>query len=272
MASADDPVLHARAQQREALEQLGRVHGERELHAAVLALLLPPGNERALQAWRVEAAAPNADALREQVLRLTGAARLPCFEQLVSRMALHPVAARQALLGATRRVIAATGTTRPIDRLHWLAMRRRLGETAYFGGRAAAHADLSQLPDSDVDAIARYSAFLSRMVPGDAATAGDGPAWYARAMAAWPERAALAPRQPLDADALVHALQVLQGFAWMLRPVLLRTWVGAALAHRPGARLADAAADALRLSGALLDSPLPPELARHYIAGLPEKP
>jgi hypothetical protein len=30
-------------------------------------------------------------------------------------------------------------------------------------------------------------------------------------------------------------------------------------------RLSDGAADALRLAGLLLDSPLPPELARHYI-------
>ena len=39
----------------------------------------------------------------------------------------------------------------------------------------------------------------------------------------------------------------------------------AALGHSRGARLSDLAADALRLTCGLLDSPLPPELARHYI-------
>ena len=33
-----------------------------------------------------------------------------------------------------------------------------------------------------------------------------------------------------------------------------------------GLRLSDLSADALRLTCGLLDSPLPPELARHYIA------
>jgi hypothetical protein len=50
----------------------------------------------------------------------------------------------------------------------------------------------------------------------------------------------------------------------MQRPALMRGWVTAAVQHSRHGRLADTAADALRLSCALLDSPLPPELARHY--------
>jgi len=59
--------------------------------------------------------------------------------------------------------------------------------------------------------------------------------------------------------------------AWMQRPVLVRNWVDTALARRERGRLRDSAADALRLSCGLLDSPLPPELARHYIEP-PEEP
>jgi len=83
-------------------------------------------------------------------------------------------------------------------------------------------------------------------------------------MNAWPQHEVPALQLP-GGDALVHALQQLQAMAWMQRPVLVRTWLDAALARRERGRLRDSAADALRLSCALLDSPLPPELARHYI-------
>jgi len=53
--------------------------------------------------------------------------------------------------------------------------------------------------------------------------------------------------------------------------VLVRGWIEAALAASPMNRLGDGAADALRLACLLLDSPLPPELARHYIEVPPEK-
>ena len=58
--------------------------------------------------------------------------------------------------------------------------------------------------------------------------------------------------------------------AWMQRPALVRGWVTAAIQHSRYGRLTDTAADALRLSCALLASPLPPELARHHGAPLPE--
>ena len=150
---------------------------------------------------------------------------------------------------------------------------------------AAAQADLSRLPQSDVLAVARYSAFLSRMVPVDvpvevpaevpadepaagllaeATDAPAGAAWYATVMARSERHTPIPPCEPPDTDGLVHALQELQALAWMQRPVLARDWVTAALKHSPRGRLTDPAADALRLSCALLDSPLPPELERHF--------
>jgi hypothetical protein len=251
--------------------RLAYVNGPRELHAALLALLLPPAPPDAtVVCWRAETEAViGAAMLRDEIAALAGAGRLPCFEDLLARMAGQPLAARQALLESTRRLMRAGGTVRPIDRLHWLLMRLRLGERAFYGERAHAAPDIAELPESDVHAIARYTAYLSRMVPGtDAPNAGD--AWYESAMALWQPRGIVPARQVPDADALVHALQELQEFAWTVRPALLRGWVVAALQHSRFGRLTDGAADALYLSGRLLDVPLPPELARHYAPTLQE--
>ena len=310
--------LQKAAHEREAaaVDHLSRVHGALGLHAAVLALLLPAGSRRAARAWRAETTAtPDAAALRAHIDDLSSAARLPWLDVLLLRMRGQALATRQALLESTRRVMAARGVVRPLDRLHWLLMRQRLGEATAAAVHAAAHADLSRLPQSDVLAVARYSAFLSRMVPVEVAAEGradaraevraearaelraeartdapakapvddpaDGPAaalapeanpplagaaWYATVMARWERHTPIPPCEPPDIDSLVHALQELQALAWMQRPVLARDWVTAALQHSPRGRFTDAAADALRLSCALLDSPLPPELERHFQA------
>lgn len=254
-----------------AAAQLERLNGRNELTAAILALLLPVGSQRARRAWKNECAGMSRAAeLREAVTQLGSTARLPWLEVLVSRMRNQAPADRQALLESTRRVMAARGIMRPIDRLHWLAMRQRMGESAPAAMRPAASAELSQLPQTEVSAIAAYSAFLARMVPAAPANLDDtapteaGMAWYANVMAPWEKRVQIPPCEPPDTDGLVHALQQLQSMAWMQRPALLRGWVTAAIRHSSHGRLADGAADALRLSGALLDSPLPPELLSHY--------
>ena len=142
-------------QARAAADAFSRLNGALELQAAVLALMLPPGSKRAVRAWQIECeTTPNAAALREHASHLVGAARLPWFETLLSRLRGQPLAARQALLAATRRVMGARGVVRPIDKLHWLAMRQRLGETSAADRQSAAAADLSRLPQSDVSAIA----------------------------------------------------------------------------------------------------------------------
>jgi len=254
-----------------AADFLSRVQGSGELIAALLALLLPADSQRARRAWEIETeATPSAGAVRAQVEALLPNARLPWFERLLKRMRRHPVEQRQILLESTRRLMSARGTLRAIDRLHWFSMRQRLGEATPASARQAANADLSQLPDVEVHAIAVYTAFLSRLVPlelGEQASDAEraaGPDWYLAVMNAWPQHEVPALQLP-GGDALVHALQQLQAMAWMQRPVLVRHWVDAALARRERGRLRDSAADALRLSCALLDSPLPPELARHYI-------
>lgn len=257
--------------ERDAAEHLDRLNGINELRAAVLALLLPPGSKRAVRAWRVEVAGfSRAVEIRDWVTALSPASRLPWFEVLVSRWRNHPPDQRAALLESTRRVMGARGVTRPIDRLHWLAMRLRMGDASAAATRAPATAELSQLPQREVSTIATYSAFLARMVPAepneleDTAPTEAGRLWYEAVMQPWAKRAEIPPCTPPDTDGLVYALQELQAMPWMQRPALVRGWVGGAIAHSPGHRLADTAADALRLTCALLDSPLPPELAQHF--------
>jgi hypothetical protein len=260
------PIDAARA----AADHLSRVQGPNGLQAAILALLIEKDNERARLAWEAEVqGTPEASALGEHVARLPPAARLPWFETLVSRMRGQPLERRQVLLEATRRLMAARGPMRPIDKLHWLSMRQRLGGAATAGAHRAASADLSLLPQADVETIARYTAFLARVIPVDTSADGEDPApgaaWYDTVMQPWQEGADVPPCQPPDTDGLVHAVQELQAMAWMQRPMLVRAWTAAALQHGRHGRLAHAGADALRLTCSLLDCPLPPELARHHV-------
>ena len=274
------PGAEQRGREAEAVDALSRVHDAPGLHAAVLALLLPTGNERATQAWQREALdTPEAQTLRSHALALSGATRLPCFERLVTRMHDHPIAARRALLMATRRVMSARGPIHPLDRLHWLEMRQRLGEPSQAQRQGPAHTELAEMPQGDVQAVSIYSAYLSRVVPGEAAGPDAGPAWYAAVMEPWRQHGEVLKCTPPDADTMVCALLAIQSLAWMQRPMLLRRWVETALQlgtpqlppphpAAPGASGAsgfnDDAADALRITGTLLNSPLPPELMRHY--------
>ena len=84
-------------------------------------------------------------------------------------------------------------------------------------------------------------------------------------MATWLPFAEIPAWQPPKAEAMVEALAKMQTLSWMQRPVIVRNWVTTAIGRSRGLRLGDLSADALRLTCGLLDSPLPPELARHYI-------
>jgi hypothetical protein len=252
--------------ERDAADRLSRIHGPGELQAVLLALLMAPGSQRALRAWQREVATTaGADSLRRHAASLSGAARLPWFERLLARMAAQPLAARQELLQATRRVMGARGVARPIDRLHWLTMRRGLGEAGPLAARPESPPEAAEWLESDVHCVAVCTAFLSRMVPGQAVDSPDGRPWYDAVMATWLRFAEIPEWQPPKAEAMVEALAKMQTLSWMQRPVIVRSWMTNAIARSRGLRLGDLPADALRLTCGLLDSPLPPELARHYI-------
>ena len=253
-------------------ERLMQAIGPGELRCALLALLLPHGSRRALASWQGETAdaTPLAAALRDEALGLPGSSRLPWFERLLVRMAGQPAAERKTLLESTRRVVSARGAVQAVDTLHWLVMRRRLSPPLPASHAPSADSGFSKLPESDVYPIARYSAFLSRMVPADSPNGDGGAAWYASVMLRWQLRVEVPPQLPLpDSDAVVQALQHVAGLPWMQRPVLMREWVSNALKHSPPSGLSDVSADALRMSCTLLDTPLPPELSRHYIEPYP---
>jgi len=265
-ASPAEATAPSPQSQRDAADRLSRVQGTRELHAVLLALLLPPGSKRALRAWRIETTStPGADALRDHAARLSGAARLPWFERLLARMAEQPLESRHELLQASRRVMGARGVARPIDRLHWLAMRRAFGDVTRLSARPEVHADAPEWLESDVRSVAAVTAFLSRMVPGESADSPEGPAWYDLVMATWLPFAEIPAWQAPTAEAMVEALTKMQTLSWRQRPVVVRNWVATAISRRRGRGLGDLSADALRLTCGLLDSPLPPELSRHYV-------
>ena len=252
--------------ERDATERLSRVFGAGELHATLLALLLPPGSKRAVRAWQIETEAlVGADPLRHHVGELSGAARLPWFERLLSRTSAQPLAVRQELLKAARRVMGARGVARPVDRLHWLAMRRACGEVMPLAARPDVNADVAEWLESDVLDVAAYTAFLSRMVPGDEADSAQGKGWYDAVMTTWQPFAEVPAWQPPASAGMVEALGRLQTLSWMQRPVVIKNWVACAIRLSNRGRLSDLSADALRLTCGLLDSPEPPELARHYV-------
>jgi hypothetical protein len=255
--------------EREAMDRLSRVHGPGELRAALLACLLTPGSQRERRAWREETRGlSTARALRADVKQLGPASRLPWFERLMARLATVPLGDRQSVMEAARRVMSADGLVRPIDRLHWLALRHRLGgPIAVSVALPDAGNDLSQLSLHSLREIARVTAFLSRMVPGGDAPQQAGADWYRAVMLSWLPAPSLPEGTPPDADGLVNALADVQSLPWMLRPVLVRAWIDAAWRALPGPQRAwpEEAADALRLAALLLDCPLPPELARHYV-------
>lgn len=262
--------------ERDAAERFARLHGALELKATLLALLLPPGSRRALRAYEIETTDIRpAQVLCTHATHLPAAARLPWFELLLTRMALHPLPLRQELLHATRRVMGARGTARPIDRLHWLAMRRGLGEPPASTARGSGSADVSEWLETDLQAIASYSAFLSRMIPDDETNGVDprsAPAWYAAVMEPWRGGIELPGCVPPDGEGAVRALSSLQTLSLAQRPVLVRGWYVAAARINGQRPLAPTAADALRLTAGLLDTPMPAELAAQYIEAAPSLP
>jgi hypothetical protein len=249
----------------EALQRLDRVQGPVGMKAALLALLIVPSQPRRLSSWGEETAAlPEAEAIRIDTEHLSGAARLPWFELLLARLGGTPLNDRKELLQSARRLLTAAHPALPLDRLMWLAMRRHFGENPFGPVHAPTDAEIGQLPAADLQHVVHYTAHLARMVPsGEADDAGQR--WYRSVLARWFPPDALPPWHRPDVDELVRSLNGLQALSWMQRPLLVRAWVTEAFpSGRPGP-LPQVAADALRLSCLLMDSPIPPELARQYI-------
>jgi hypothetical protein len=261
----------AGAQARERVQRLRALHDPDALEAAVLACLLTPDSAHDLPVWRSLVARPDALAqVREDVEQLSAAQRLPWFEHFARTLAPGPVARRQALIGASRRLLTADGLVSPMDQLRWIALRHLLAGSAVAPPAALAQ-EFETLDGDQVHSICVYAGFLSTLVPAPEIhfdPTGYGSAsqqWYDTVTAPWVDRTEVPAREGHDIDASLRALRELQAMPWLLRPMLVRTWFDAARALTDGPWLHAAAADALRLSCVLLDSPMPPELEDQYI-------
>lgn len=255
-------------------ERIARLHALREpaeWQAGALALMLAPDSRRERAVWFDEARElPDAERLLDDVQALSQAHRLPWFEHFARLLAPGPVEPRHALVGSARRLMTADGIVTQMDQLRWVALRHLLAGSAV-AAPAAAQTELGELDDALALKVCLFSAFLSHMVPAPDLTLdltgheSIGQAWYDNVIAPWSERFVLPPRERHDIDATLRALRVLQSMPWLLRPVLVRSWFEAARVLTDGPVLHPVAADALRLTCTLLDSPVPPELGRQYI-------
>jgi hypothetical protein len=254
---------------------LARLHGLRDSagrQAAVLGLLMTPTSRREREAWRrATQGVADAPALLDDLLQLPHALQLPWLEYFARSLAPASLRTRHDLMDAARRVMTADGLVSPMDQLRWVALRHLLAGSAV-AAPTAATAELAALGDDQVYRACLFSGFLSQMVPTPelaldlTGLESVSQCWYHSVTAHWQDRSDPLPaRLGHDIDATLRSLRTLQGLPWMLRPVLARTWFDAARALTEGPVLHPMAADALRLACLLLDSPLPPELARQYI-------
>ncbi|MCC7455333.1 MAG: hypothetical protein IT390_00105 [Nitrospira sp.] len=266
---ASTPLGPAELAQRRA--RFAQVNGPGQLHAAVLALLVTPGRAREMAVWRDECRQiVGAKELRNELMQIDEAERMPWLEHYVARVALGPLDKRQQLLRAVRRLIAADGRALALDRLRWLAIRHALGDVRALAGPGAADVELDGLATDTARQIGRFTAFLSRIVPMPeidldvvSGAQASGERWWREVMQTWPD--AGATRDLPDANALVAALHDVQALPWMLRPVLVRRWADAAVALSPAGRLGAPAAEALRIAARLLECPLPPPVAACFV-------
>lgn len=258
------PALVGPAQrEREALARIARWQGPGERRAAVLGLLVTPGQDREWQAWAEETAGlAVAAAVRAELDHLTPATRLPVWEVMLRRSARAPLAERRGLVEAARRIMTADGQVSPLDRLRWLAMRHLLSGDVPRPPPVAGDNDIAHLA-KDVTIV---TAFLARIIDARACELGQSGAWYQAVMQElWAPGAVPAWSAP-DVDAWVQAWNRLMRLSAMQRPVLLKAWVDAAFQGvAEGAAPDSATCDALRLSALLMDTPSPKALADQYI-------
>lgn len=258
------------------LGRLQRLAGPREKRMAVLALMMSAGNRDEHKLWHELALGlTHAQQILDDVQGLRPERLVPEFERLCKSIASDPLSERRALVEAARDLLKADGRVSPRDRLWWLALRHHMADKKnspmFMRPVTGQGRELSDLQDNELAHVAALTAYLARFVPEaevQGLLAATSRAWYARVMMRCvPLQTAVPECRIPDADALMHALAGVQELSWMIRPVLLRAWVEEALNHSPGGLMSNDTANALRLMGGLIDSPMPPALASHYPRG-----
>lgn len=264
-------ALRGDPQERERAQRLRALDDPRAWCAGVLALMVTPDSAIDRHAWQALAPrTPEMEQLFDDIVKLPAARRLPWFEHFARALAPGPVQRRHALIGAARRLLTVDRVVTPMDQLRWIALRHLLAGSAV-APPAAAQNEFETLDHDQVYSICVYVGFLSTLVPApeihfDPTGYGSvSQEWYDRVTAPWFDHAEVPAREGHDIDAALRALRELQAMPWLLRPMLVRSWFEAARALTDGPMLHPGAADALRLSCVLLDSPVPPELGQQYI-------
>jgi hypothetical protein len=260
-------------QDSEAVQRLRSLDGPLSWRAALLALMVVPDSALDRQAWCAlvdNLPPPHSARLFDDIAQLPNSQRLPWFEHFARLLAPGPVAQRHELIGAARSLLTADGLVSSMDQLRWIALRHLLAGSAVAPPVVAA-TEFETLDRQQVLAICVYCGFLSTLVPtpeihfdptGYGSVSQD---WYDSVTAPWIDHTDVPARQGHDIDAALRALRELQAMPWLLRPMLVRSWFDGARALTDGPALHAGAADALRLSCVLLDSPVPPELGQQYI-------
>jgi Zn-dependent protease with chaperone function len=265
------PLATLRGDQ-DALARLQRLSGPTERRLAVLALMMNPDNPREQKLWaRLAEGLALSKQIMDDVATLQPVRRVPEFERLTAALASAPIEERRTLVEAARDLMRADGRVSPIDRLWWLALRRRVSDLAakpaLMRPITGQGQTLSQLEPAAHQPVAALSAYLARFVPLTETGRGlndASRAWLAAVYRRCGIAVERATDAPPDADGLVLALTQVQELSWMMRPMLIKAWVEEAVNHSPQGILSDNTADALRLAAGLIDSPLPPMLEAHY--------
>jgi Zn-dependent protease with chaperone function len=222
-----------------------------QLHAAVLACLVPPGGEAERAAWR-RAAGTSAESQRllQVVQALPQRKRQPWFERLLEFSATLTLEQRAALRRDAVAVVQADGR---------LSLREYLQAQVLHRLLSARRDDLAleqrNLQITDLAGpITTLSLALASLLPG-----AEGLTWAPAVLQGLglpsPQEVAI----PAVSD-LNQAIERLARLGRMHSPALAKRWVEA----RPVDSLPQTMADALRCLCLLIDTPMPPDLAARF--------
>ena len=234
-----------------------------QVRAAALACLLPArdGATAELGFWRQAAGSfAWSPRLLQAAQALPQRLRLPCFERLLGAAAALPPGQRRILLRDAIALVQVAGRLSLHEYLLARVLKRQL---AMRTARPVLESKSLRVRDL-AEPVATVTRALAALLPPAAALAWPGTVLTGLGLAPAPRLEAPALRE------LDRAIERLAMLGRTERPLLVKQWL-AALAT---AEVPPALAGALRCLCLLIDTPVPPQLARHFDAlpPLPEVP
>lgn len=235
-----------------------------DLAAASLSLLVRPGNDAEIQAWRALFAdrnRPQPDRLLAQAHAMPPSARQSGLERLLTRCAALPLAERSGLRRMAHRIVLADGQLSLAELWRCLLLDHVL-DLAHESVLRETHAlSLEQCADA-IHTISAALAWQHRATPVDAKVLARR--WSRAtclALELKPPQAAggVAP----SLAALTMAMRRLARLAPMRRPQLLKTWVTLVGADEQAP--AQDLWGSLRCICLLIDTPMPPDVQARFV-------